>query len=154
MALRRALSQQQLPARFKAADTVLQCSSLGRIGPNKAEPGGRPSKQAAKKGPSWLEELQDSLNAGQFVAEQQGNGTPAAAAAAGSSNGSSQQQRPGWPQQLQPQQSQQRRRPRLHFVWPIAEDVRQSVEGWAAGSSIPAYHDKLQAECLEDLFRR
>jgi hypothetical protein len=51
-------------------------------------------------------------------------------------------------------QLQQRRRPRLHFVWPTAEDVRGSVEGWASGGSIPTQHSKVTTECLRQLFRR
>jgi hypothetical protein len=145
MALRKALQQTHLPARFAAAETVLQCSSLGTLNTK------------------WLEELQDSLNAGQL--EQTNSSSPnqgqgfagslnAGTKAGGDGGGSSKQQQ--WPQQLmqQQQQRQRQRRPRLHFVWPTAEDVRGSIEGWAAGGSIPARSNNIRSDCLQQLFRR
>lgn len=145
MAIKKVLSQQQMPAHLQAAQTVLQCSSLGTINQK------------------WLEELQDSLNAGKFTGPQP---AAAAAAAASGSNGGAgggvnragssqqpqQQRSPGWPQQLQ--QQRQRRRPRVHFVWPTAEDVRGCIEGWTAGGSIPTQSKKITADCLQCLFRR
>jgi hypothetical protein len=46
MALRKALNATNIPERFRSAETVMQCSSLGTINTK------------------WLEEFQDSLNAG------------------------------------------------------------------------------------------
>jgi hypothetical protein len=39
-------------------------------------------------------------------------------------------------------------------VWPTADDVRGSIEGWAAGGSIPARSNNIRSECLQQLFRR
>jgi len=142
MAVRRVLSQHAFPERFKSADTVLQCSSLGSINQR------------------WLEELQDSFNAGRYVPDTSTPQASAAAAAAAAAAGGGpaealpeeqQKQKQQWPQQLL---QQQRRRPRLHFIWPTAEEVRGSIEGWGAGGSIPGRRQNVSADCLQHIFRR
>ena len=82
--------------------------------------------------------------------------TAAAATADGSSvpAGSSSSHRQQQHQQQQRQLQQRLRRPRLHFVWPTAEEVRGSIEGWVAGNSIPSQHKNVGADCLQMLFRR
>ena len=42
----------------------------------------------------------------------------------------------------------------MYFVWPTEEEVRQSVLGWASGSSLPGYQKKVGAQCLQPLLCR
>ena len=44
--------------------------------------------------------------------------------------------------------------PGLHLVWPTTEEVRNSVEGWFAGGSIPGYPDKVKKDFLQGHYRR
>jgi hypothetical protein len=157
MALRQALASTTLPARFRAAESVMQCSSLGALDQR------------------WLDEFADSLAAGSYADDEDdalaaggaggaaggcngsqssgaggagsSRGTPSgdggAAKKGGSSNNGSQQQRGQLP-----------RRPRLHLVWPTADEVRHSIEGWDAGRSIPSWSQKVHVACLQQLFRR
>jgi len=42
----------------------------------------------------------------------------------------------------------------IHLIWPTAEEVQNSIEGWFAGGSIPGYPEKVQRDFLQQYYRR
>jgi tyrosyl-DNA phosphodiesterase-1 len=42
----------------------------------------------------------------------------------------------------------------VHLIWPAAEEVQNSLEGWFAGSSIPGYPNNVTKDFLQQYYRR